>query len=205
MAGSVNKVILVGNLGADPEVKSFQNGGRIANLRIATSENWKDKASGERKERTEWHQVVLNSDGLVGVAERFLRKGSKVYIEGQLRTRKWQDQSGNDRYTTEISVGMGGVLTMLDGAPGAGGGAGGGGGQRSGGGDWGGGSGGGARSSGGSSSGGAASGGGDWGRTGGSSGSGSGGGGSSGGWGNTGGGGNSGGGFAEDLDDDIPF
>ena len=132
MAGSVNKVILVGNLGADPEVKSFQNGGRIANLRIATSENWKDKATGERKERTEWHSVVLQSDGLVGVAERFLRKGSKVYIEGQLRTRKWQDQSGNDRYTTEISVGVGGVLTMLDGAPGGGG-------QRSGGGDWGGG------------------------------------------------------------------
>jgi single-strand DNA-binding protein len=128
MAGSVNKVILIGNLGADPEVKSFQNGGRIANLRIATSENWKDKQTGERKERTEWHNVVLQSDGLVGVAERFLRKGSKVYIEGQLRTRKWQDQSGNDRYTTEVSVGgIGGVLTMLDGAPG--------GGQRSGG-DW---------------------------------------------------------------------
>jgi single-strand DNA-binding protein len=148
MAGSVNKVILVGNLGADPEVKSFQNGGRIANLRIATSENWKDKNTGERKERTEWHQVVLQSDGLVGVAERFLRKGSKIYIEGSLRTRKWQDQSGNDRYTTEISVGVGGVLTMLDGAPGGGaggGGMGGGGGQRSGGGDWGGGSGGGAR------------------------------------------------------------
>ena len=145
MAGSVNKVILIGNLGADPEVKSFQNGGRIANLRIATSENWKDKNTGERKERTEWHSVVLNSDGLVGVAERYLRKGSKVYIEGQLRTRKWQDQSGNDRYTTEISVGgMGGVLTMLDGAPGGGstgGGQGGGfgGGQRSGGGDFGGG------------------------------------------------------------------
>jgi len=131
MAGSVNKVILIGNLGADPEVKSFQNGGRIANLRIATSENWKDKATGERKERTEWHTVVLQSDGLVGVAERFLRKGSKVYIEGQLRTRKWQDQSGNDRYSTEVSVGgIGGVLTMLDGAPGGGGG------QRSGGGDW---------------------------------------------------------------------
>ncbi len=131
MAGSVNKVILIGNLGADPEIKSFQNGGRIANLRIATSENWKDKATGERKERTEWHTVVLQSDGLVGVAERFLRKGSKVYIEGQLRTRKWQDQSGNDRYTTEVSVGgIGGVLTMLDGAPGGGGG-----GQR-GGGDW---------------------------------------------------------------------
>jgi single-strand DNA-binding protein len=138
MAGSVNKVILIGNLGADPEVKSFQNGGRIANLRIATSEQWKDKATGERKERTEWHTVVLQSDGLVGVAERFLRKGSKVYIEGQLRTRKWQDQSGNDRYTTEVSVGgIGGVLTMLDGAPG--GGSGGGGGQRSGGGGFGGG------------------------------------------------------------------
>ena len=143
MAGSVNKVILIGNLGADPEVKSFQNGGRIANLRIATSENWKDKNTGERKERTEWHNVVLNSDGLVGVAERFLKKGSKIYIEGQLRTRKWQDQSGNDRYTTEVSVGgMGGVLSMLDGAPGGGG-------QRSSGGnDWG---------------GGASSGGGDWG------------------------------------------
>ncbi len=192
MAGSVNKVILVGNLGADPEVKSFQNGGRIANLRIATSENWKDKTSGERKERTEWHSVVLNSDGLVGVAERFLRKGSKVYIEGQLRTRKWQDQSGNDRYTTEISVGgMGGVLTMLDGAQGGGGGGGsrgggdwgGGGGRSSGGGndDWGGGSSRGGASSGGGSS----SGRGDWGRTGGSSGS--------------------SGGFGDDLDDDIPF
>ena len=129
MAGSVNKVILIGNLGQDPEVKTFQNGGRIANLRIATSENWKDKNTGERKERTEWHTVVLQSEGLVGVAERFLRKGSKVYVEGQLRTRKWQDQSGNDRYTTEVSVGgIGGVLTMLDGAPGGGG-------QR-GGGDW---------------------------------------------------------------------
>ncbi|NBC37308.1 single-stranded DNA-binding protein [Novosphingobium sp. FSY-8] len=193
MAGSVNKVILIGNLGADPEVKSFQNGGRIANLRIATSEQWKDRTTGERKERTEWHSVVLNSDGLVGVAERFLRKGSKVYIEGQLRTRKWQDQSGNDRYTTEISVGgVGGVLTMLDGAPGAGGGQGGGG-RSSGGGDWGGGSGGGR------SGGGGASGGGDWGR---SSGGGNAGGGSSGGgsdWGRTSGG------FAEDLDDDIPF
>lgn len=129
MAGSVNKVILIGNLGQDPEVKSFQNGGRIANLRIATSENWKDKNTGERKERTEWHTVVLQSEGLVGIAERYLRKGSKVYIEGQLRTRKWQDQSGNDRYTTEVSVGgIGGVMTMLDSAPGGGGG------QR--GGDW---------------------------------------------------------------------
>ena len=123
MAGSVNKVILVGNLGADPEVKSFQNGGRICNLRIATSEDWKDRQTGEKKERTEWHSVVLQSDGLVGVAERFLRKGSKVYIEGQLRTRKWQDQSGNDRYTTEISVaGFDGKLGMLDGGKGGSGG-----------------------------------------------------------------------------------
>jgi single-strand DNA-binding protein len=158
MAGSVNKVILIGNLGQDPEVKSFQNGGRLCNLRIATSESWKDKQTGEKKERTEWHTVVLNSDGLVGVAERFLKKGSKVYIEGQLRTRKWQDASGNDRYSTEVSVGgTQGVLTMLDGAPGGGGG------QRSGGGDWG----GNARSSGG---GGGAN---DWGGGGGSSGGGS--------------------------------
>jgi single-strand DNA-binding protein len=122
MAGSVNKVIIVGNLGADPEVKSFQNGGRICNLRIATSEDWKDKQTGEKKERTEWHSVTLQNDGLVGVAERFLKKGSKVYIEGQLRTRKWQDQSGNDRYTTEISVaGFDGKLVMLDGPKGGGG------------------------------------------------------------------------------------
>lgn len=122
MAGSVNKVILVGNLGADPEVKSFQNGGRIANLRIATSEDWKDRQTGEKKERTEWHQVVLQSDGLVGVAERFLKKGDKVYLEGQLRTRKWQDQSGNDRYTTEISIGgFDGKLVMLSPKGGGGG------------------------------------------------------------------------------------
>jgi single-strand DNA-binding protein len=139
MAGSVNKVILVGNLGADPEVKSFQNGGKVCNLRIATSETWKDRNSGERKERTEWHSVAIFSEGLVGVAERFLRKGSKVYIEGQLRTRKWQDQSGNDRYTTEVVLqGLGSVLTMLDGAPG--GGQGGGGRASSGGSDWSGGS-----------------------------------------------------------------
>ena len=131
MAGSLNKVMLIGNLGQDPEIKSFQNGGRICNLRIATSETWKDRQTGERKERTDWHTVVLQSEGLVGVAERYLRKGSKVYIEGQLRTRKWQDQSGNDRYTTEVSVGgMNGVMTMLDGP----GGGGGGGGQRGGGG-----------------------------------------------------------------------
>lgn len=123
MSGSVNKVLLIGNLGADPEVKSFANGGKIANLRIATSESWKDKNTGERKERTEWHSVTLQGDGLIGVAERFLRKGSKVYIEGQLRTRKWQDQSGADRYSTEINVGMGGALTMLDGPQGNTGGA----------------------------------------------------------------------------------
>jgi single-strand DNA-binding protein len=142
MAGSVNKVIIVGNLGADPEVKSFQNGGKVCNLRIATSESWKDKNTGDRQERTEWHSVAIFSEGLAGVAERFLRKGSKVYIEGQLRTRKWQDQSGNDRYSTEVVLqGPGSVLTMLDGAPGGGqGGGGGGGGQRAGGGgDWGGG------------------------------------------------------------------
>ena len=186
MAGSVNKVILIGNLGKDPEVKSFQNGGRIANFSIATSESWKDKATGERKERTEWHNIVIQSDGLVGVVERFLRKGSKIYIEGQLRTRKWQDKEGNDRYTTEIAVGMGGVLTMLDGAPG---GAGGGGGQRSGGYNDGGSSGGSGGGSGGGSRGGN-SGGGGW-NKGGDTGGGSSGGG--------------GGGFSDDLDDDIPF
>lgn len=125
MAGSVNKVILVGNLGADPEVKSFSNGGRICNLRIATSENWTDRASGERRERTEWHSVVIRSEGLIGIAERYLRKGKKVYLEGSLQTRKWQDQNGQDRYSTEIVLsGPGAVMTMLDG--GGGGGAGGG-------------------------------------------------------------------------------
>ncbi|HEY1125613.1 MAG TPA: single-stranded DNA-binding protein [Sphingobium sp.] len=123
MSGSVNKVILVGNLGADPEIKSFQNGGRIANIRIATSENWTDRASGEKRERTEWHNVVINGDGLVGVVERYLRKGKKVYIEGSLRTRKWQDANGQDRYTTEVVLsGPGAVMTMLDGAGGEGGG-----------------------------------------------------------------------------------
>jgi single-strand DNA-binding protein len=118
MSGSVNKVILIGNLGADPEIKSFDNGGKVANIRIATSESWKDKNTGERKERTEWHQVVINGEGLIGVVERYLKKGSKVYIEGSLRTRKWQDADGNDRYSTEVVIaGVGGMLTMLDGAP----------------------------------------------------------------------------------------
>ena len=113
MAGSVNKVILVGNLGRDPEIRSFQNGGKVANLRIATSENWKDRTTGERKERTEWHTVAIFNEGLVGVVERYLKKGSKVYVEGQLETRKWQDQSGQDRYSTEIVLrGIGGTLTM---------------------------------------------------------------------------------------------
>ncbi|MBL0769429.1 single-stranded DNA-binding protein [Sphingopyxis sp. XHP0097] len=159
MAGSVNKVILIGNLGADPEIKSFQNGGKIANIRIATSEQWKDRMTGERKERTEWHNVVINGEGLVGVVERYLKKGSKVYIEGSLRTRKWQDRDGNDRYTTEVVIaGMGGTLTMLDGAPGGGGSRGGGGGD-----DWGssgGGSGGGWNQGGGGSPGASSSGGG---------------------------------------------
>ena len=188
MAGSVNKVILVGNLGADPEVKSFQNGGKVCNLRIATSESWKDRNSGERKERTEWHSVSIFSEGLAGVAERFLRKGSKVYVEGQLRTRKWQDQSGNDRYTTEVVLqGPGAVLTMLDGAPGGGPGGG--------------------RSQGGGSEWGASSGGfgGDYDDFGG---------GSSGGFGGGSGGGRSSGGgrggaggpnFDNDLDDEVPF
>ena len=175
MAGSLNKVMIIGNLGADPEVRSFQNGGKVCNLRIATSENWKDKNTGERQERTEWHTVAIFSEGLVNVCERFLRKGSKVFIEGQLQTRKWQDQSGNDRYSTEIVLrGFNGTLTMLDGRNegGSGGGSGGGGGGwnqgSSGGGNRGGGSGG--------SSGG--------GQTGGSQGGGS---------------------NYDDLDDDIPF
>jgi|SRR5690242_7352684 len=121
MAGSVNKVILVGNLGRDPESRTFQNGGKVVNLRIATSESWKDRNTGERKEKTEWHSVAIFNEGLANVAERYLRKGSKVYIEGQLQTRKWQDQSGNDRYSTEIVLqGFNSVLTMLDGAPGGG-------------------------------------------------------------------------------------
>lgn len=119
MAGSVNKVILVGNLGQDPEVRSFANGGKIANLRIATSETWRDKNSGERKERTEWHTVTIHAEPLVRLAEQYLKKGSKVYVEGQLETRKWQDQSGNDRYSTEVALRpFRSELTMLD-APGS--------------------------------------------------------------------------------------
>jgi single-strand DNA-binding protein len=116
---SVNKVILVGNLGRDPEVRTFQNGGKVCNLRIATSENWKDKQSGERKERTEWHSVAIMAEPLVRIAEQYLRKGSKVYLEGQLQTRKWQDQSGQDKYSTEIVLSpYGGKLVLLDGAGG---------------------------------------------------------------------------------------
>jgi single-strand DNA-binding protein len=191
MAGSVNKVILVGNLGRDPESRSFQNGGKVVNLRIATSDSWKDKNTGERKEKTEWHSVAIFNEGLANVAERFLRKGSKVYIEGALQTRKWQDQQGNDKYSTEIVLqGFNSVLTMLDG-PGGGQGGGGGGGRGGpgGGDDW--------------------AGGDDFG--GGSSSGGYGGGGSRGGsapagGGNRGGGSfGQGGGFADDLDDDVPF
>ncbi|GKY89790.1 single-stranded DNA-binding protein [Sinisalibacter aestuarii] len=116
MAGSVNKVILIGNLGRDPEVRTFQNGGKVVNLRIATSENWKDRNTGERRERTEWHSVAIFSEPLGRIAEQYLRKGSKVYIEGQLETRKWQDQSGQDRYTTEVVLRpYRGELTLLDG------------------------------------------------------------------------------------------
>ncbi len=180
MAGSLNKVMLIGNLGADPEIRTFGNGGKVANLRIATSEQWKDRQTGERKEKTEWHTVAIFSEGLVGVVERYLKKGSKVFVEGKLQTRKWQDQNGQDRYSTEIVIqGLGGTLTMLDGA-GGGGGMGGGSGGGSGG------YGGGGRSGGGGSS---------WDQGGGSSGGGGFGGGPSGG---------SGGGY-DDLDDDIPF
>ena len=123
MAGSVNKVILIGNLGRDPETRSFQNGGKVCNLTVATSENWRDKATGERRERTEWHRVAIFSEGLVRVAEQYLRKGSKVYLEGQLETRKWQDQNGQDRYSTEVVLrGFGATLTMLDSRNGGGGG-----------------------------------------------------------------------------------
>jgi single-strand DNA-binding protein len=123
MAGSVNKVILIGNLGADPEIRRTQDGRPIANLNIATSETWRDRTSGERKEKTEWHRVVIFNEGLCKVAEQYLKKGAKVYIEGQLQTRKWQDQNGVDKYSTEIVLqGFNSTLTMLDGR-GEGGGA----------------------------------------------------------------------------------
>ncbi|MBP2549574.1 single-strand DNA-binding protein [Neorhizobium galegae] len=178
MAGSVNKVILIGNLGADPEIRRTQDGRPIANLRIATSETWRDRNSGERKEKTEWHSVVIFNEGLCKVAEQYLKKGATVYIEGQLQTRKWQDQTGNDRYSTEIVLqGFNSTLTMLGGrgeggGQGAGFGGGRSGGQPAGGGDFGGGY------------------GDDYDRAPASSGR---------------GGQSSGGGFARDLDDDIPF
>ena len=126
MAGSVNKVILIGNLGRDPETRTFSNGGKVCNLRIATSENWKDRNTGERRERTEWHSVAIFSEPLARVAEQYLKKGSKVYIEGQLETRKWQDQSGQDRYSTEVVLRpYTSTLTMLDGRGEGGGGGGG--------------------------------------------------------------------------------
>src|SRR5579871_4190565 len=129
MAGSVNKVILIGNLGADPEIRRTQDGRPVANLRIATSESWKDKATGERRERTEWHRVVIFNENLCRIAEQYLKKGSKVYIEGALQTRKWQDQSGQDRYSTEVVLqGFRGEMTLLD-SRGSGGGSSGGGGD----------------------------------------------------------------------------
>jgi single-strand DNA-binding protein len=184
MAG-VNKVILVGNLGKDPEIRTLQNGGRVANFSLATSESWKDKATGERKERTEWHRVVVFNDNLVGVIERFVKKGSKLYVEGQIETRKYTDNQGQERYTTEIVLRQyRGEITLLDSAGGGGGGGMGGGGGY---------------------------GGGPEEDFGGGGGGGYGGGSGGGGYGNRGGGSRSGGGGApsrgpvEDLDDEIPF
>ncbi|WP_018900550.1 single-stranded DNA-binding protein [Rhizobium sp. 2MFCol3.1] len=186
MAGSVNKVILIGNVGADPEIRRTQDGRPIANLRIATSETWRDRNSGERREKTEWHTVVVFNEGLCKVVEQYVKKGAKLYIEGALQTRKWQDQQGQDRYSTEVVLqGFGSTLTMLDGrgeggGDRSGGGYGGGRGSNAGGGDFGGGGGYGD----------------DYGSPSQSSGRGGSGGGSS-----SGGGGN----FSRDLDDDIPF
>ncbi|MEH6714207.1 single-stranded DNA-binding protein [Parasphingorhabdus flavimaris] len=175
MAGGINKVIIVGNLGKDPEVRTFANGGKVCNFSVATSESWKDKQTGERKEKTEWHNISIYNEGLAGVAERYLRKGSKVYLEGKLQTRKWQDQSGNDRYSTDVVLqGFDAKMEMLDSKPGGGGQ---GGGSNDG---WGGGQGGGAPSGGGGND--------SWGQTGGGS-----------------GGGQGGGAFDSDLDDDVPF
>jgi len=126
MAGSLNKVTLIGNLGADPEIRSMNNGGKVCTLSVATTESWKDKQTGEKREKTEWHRVVIFGDGLVRVAENYLKKGSKIYIEGSLQTRKWQDRDGNDKYTTEVVLqGFGGTLIMLDGRSSGGGGGGG--------------------------------------------------------------------------------
>lgn len=191
MAGSVNKVILVGNLGADPEIRRTQDGRPIANLNIATSETWRDRTSGERKEKTEWHRVVIFNEGLCKVAEQYLKKGAKVYIEGALQTRKWQDQNGQDKYSTEIVLqGFNSTLTMLDGR-----GEGGGGGSFEGGGR-------GGRSSGGGDFGGGDYGGGDdYGQPSAPSGGRGAASGNRGGGSPAGGGGN----FSRDLDDDIPF
>ena len=182
MAGSVNKVIIVGNLGRDPEVRSFPNGGKVVNLRIATSETWRDRQSGERKERTEWHSVAIFNENLGKIAEQYLKKGSTVYIEGQLETRKWQDQSGQDRYTTEVVLRpYRGELTLLGGRGDGGGGQGGGGYDDRGGYD-------------------------DYGSgQGGGGGGGYGGGGARSGGGGGGGAGGSAGGGRPDLDDEIPF
>ena len=182
MAGSVNKVILIGNVGADPEIRRTQDGRPIANLRIATSEQWRDRNTGERREKTEWHNVVVFNEGLTKVVEQYVKKGAKLYIEGQLQTRKWQDQSGNDRYSTEIVLqGFNSTLTMLDG-------------RGEGGGDRGGDGGGGGRSNDFGGGGDDFGGGGDYERR--PSGGGAGRGGSQ---------PASGGGFSRDLDDDIPF
>ena len=125
MAGSVNKVILVGNVGRDPEIRTLQNGGRVASFSLATSENWKDRTTGERREKTEWHRIAVYNDGLIGIIERFVKKGSKLYLEGALETRKWNDQSGQEKYTTEIVLKQfRGELTLLDGRDGGGGGGG---------------------------------------------------------------------------------
>lgn len=115
MSGSVNKVILIGNVGKDPEIRTFGNGGKVCNFTLATSETWKDKQTGERKEKTDWHNVAVFNDGLVGIIERYVKKGSKIYIEGALKTRKWQDRDGNDRYTTDVVLqGFNGALTLLN-------------------------------------------------------------------------------------------
>ena len=187
MAGSVNKVIIVGNLGRDPEVRSFPNGGKVVNLRIATSETWRDKSSGERKERTEWHSVAIFNENLAKIAEQYLRKGSTVYIEGQLETRKWQDQSGADRYSTEVVLRQfRGELTLLGGRDGGSGGGGTAGGDERGGyDDYGSGGGSGSGSAGGSGS--------------------SAGGGSARGYGGGASGGTASGGRGSDMDDEIPF